>query len=171
MPVGEQRLYRLRSLEGPLVITELEALAQEPPGPRPLQAGDLDDPKPWLEAYAAGLGSSLELRFLRLFEQHGFSLGSRSPSARRRASRPSRWPTSPCPSGALAQVFPGRGLEMSMPSRRGHRATGRVKLKLLPLPTSLSTEIRPPWASTNPLVMYNPSPTLPLEPSPSRIRW
>ncbi|MBI2202475.1 MAG: hypothetical protein HYU41_01280, partial [Candidatus Rokubacteria bacterium] len=34
--------------------------------------GDIDDPRPWLEAYAAGVGSPLELRFLRLFEQHGF---------------------------------------------------------------------------------------------------
>ncbi|MBM3758583.1 MAG: hypothetical protein FJW38_31995, partial [Acidobacteria bacterium] len=43
-----------------------------PPAERPLQTGDLDDPRPWLEAYSAGVGSPLELQFLRLFEKHGF---------------------------------------------------------------------------------------------------
>lgn len=37
-----------------------------------METGDLDAPRPWLEAYAAGVGSPLELKFLRLFEQHGF---------------------------------------------------------------------------------------------------
>ena len=49
----------------------LEELA----GPRRAPAretGDIDDPRPWLEAYAAGVGSPLELAFLRLFETHGF---------------------------------------------------------------------------------------------------
>lgn len=36
------------------------------------ELGDIDDPRPWLEAYTAGVGSPLELKFLRLFEQHGF---------------------------------------------------------------------------------------------------
>jgi hypothetical protein len=50
----------------------LEQLAAAAPQSRPQQTGDIDDPRPWLEAYAAGVGSPLELRFLRLFEQHGF---------------------------------------------------------------------------------------------------
>ncbi|GAA6620279.1 DEAD/DEAH box helicase [Scytonema sp. NUACC26] len=50
----------------------LEQLAQTPPTPRPLETGDLDDPLPWLEAYDAGVGSPLELKFLQLFEKHGF---------------------------------------------------------------------------------------------------
>lgn len=54
------------------VIPALEQLAQSPPVTRPLETGDLDDPLPWLEAYNAGVGSPLELKFLRLFEQHGF---------------------------------------------------------------------------------------------------
>jgi hypothetical protein len=32
---------------------------------------DVTDPRPWLDAYAAGVGSPLEHAFLRLFEQHG----------------------------------------------------------------------------------------------------
>jgi hypothetical protein len=50
----------------------LEALSQLVPETRPLETGDVDNPGPWLEAYAAGVGSPLELKFLRLFEQHGF---------------------------------------------------------------------------------------------------
>jgi hypothetical protein len=59
-------------LEWPLAMPYLEELRQSGPAPRPLETGDIDDPRPWLEAYAAGVGSPLELKFLRLFEQHGF---------------------------------------------------------------------------------------------------
>ena len=59
-------------LRWPLAAPALEALASEPTLARPLQTGDLNDPGPWLEAYAAGVGSPLELKFLRLFEKHGF---------------------------------------------------------------------------------------------------
>jgi hypothetical protein len=38
-------------------------------------------------------------------------------------------------------------------------AAGRVKLKVLPLPRSLSTQIRPPWASTSIRAIYSPSPS------------
>lgn len=41
------------------------------PHAAPPETGDLDDPDPWLESYAAGVGFPLELRFLRLFKQHG----------------------------------------------------------------------------------------------------
>jgi hypothetical protein len=54
------------------IVSALEELAYEAPISCPLKTGDIDDPKPWLEAYAAGVGSPLELRFLRLFEKHGF---------------------------------------------------------------------------------------------------
>jgi hypothetical protein len=56
----------------PLAMPDLESLAPVAPSPRPLQTGDIDDPGPWLEAYAAGVGSPLELKFLRLFQQHEF---------------------------------------------------------------------------------------------------
>jgi hypothetical protein len=65
-----QRYHEL--LNWPQVIPALEQLAQTPPTPRPLETGDLDDPLPWLEAYNAGVGSPLELKFLQLFEKHGF---------------------------------------------------------------------------------------------------
>jgi len=59
-------------LAWPQALPALEELRQERPRRRPLETGDIDDPRPWLEAYAAGVGSPLELKFLRLFEQHGF---------------------------------------------------------------------------------------------------
>lgn len=59
-------------LAWPQIVPALEELAASAPKPRPRETGDIDDPRPWLEAYAAGVGSPLELAFLRLFEKHGF---------------------------------------------------------------------------------------------------
>ncbi len=59
-------------LRWPLAVPYLEALAAAPVEAQPPEVGDIDDPVPWLEAYAAGVGSPLELKFLRLFEQHDF---------------------------------------------------------------------------------------------------
>ena len=44
-----------------------------------MQRGDSDDPSPWLEAYDAGVGSPLELKFLRLFEKHGIEVEKQVP--------------------------------------------------------------------------------------------
>jgi ATP-dependent helicase YprA (DUF1998 family) len=65
-----QRFHDL--LAWPQTMSSLEELAVSPPQRRPLETGDIDDPKPWLEAYAAGVGSPLELKFWKLFELHGF---------------------------------------------------------------------------------------------------
>ncbi len=67
-----QRVHSL--LSWPLVMPDLEQLATGAPEALPLQRGDSDDPGPWLEAYAAGVGSPLELKFLRLFEAHGIAV-------------------------------------------------------------------------------------------------
>jgi hypothetical protein len=64
-----------------LALPFLEALAAEAPAPRPLTVGDLDDPQPWIEAYQAGVGSPLELKFLRIFEAHGFQPQKQVPVA------------------------------------------------------------------------------------------
>jgi len=60
------------SLRWPQVMDSLEELAHVVAKSRRLETGDVEDPSPWLEAYEAGVGSPLELKFLRLFEQHGF---------------------------------------------------------------------------------------------------
>lgn len=68
-------------LQWPRIISDLEALSASPSSERPLERGDIDDPSPWLEAYAAGVGSPLELKFLRLFEQHGLVVTKQEPVA------------------------------------------------------------------------------------------
>lgn len=69
-----QRVHSL--LSWPLVVPDLDALARAAPVET---AAGTDDPRPWLEAYAAGVGSPLELRFLRLFEQHGLAVDKQVP--------------------------------------------------------------------------------------------
>ncbi len=59
-------------LSWPAVIPALDEIAEQPSQRRPLETGDIDDPRPWLEAYAAGVGSPLEYRFLQLFEKYDF---------------------------------------------------------------------------------------------------
>lgn len=55
------------------VVPTLEEIVQNPPQPSTQKIGDLNDPTPWLEAYEAGVGSPLELKFLKLFEKYGFN--------------------------------------------------------------------------------------------------
>lgn len=59
-------------LAWPQIIPALGELVLAAPQSRTRETGDINDPRPWLEAYAAGVGSPLELKFLRLFEKHGF---------------------------------------------------------------------------------------------------
>jgi very-short-patch-repair endonuclease len=66
-------------LSWPHAMPDLEALAIAPPEPLPAEIGDRDDPRPWLEAYDAGVGSPLELKFLHLFEQHGIEVEKQVP--------------------------------------------------------------------------------------------
>jgi hypothetical protein len=66
---GNQRYHNL--LQWPLAVPALEVLKEYPP--KLCAAGFLDHPTPWLEAYAEGVGSPLELKFWRLFQQHGFA--------------------------------------------------------------------------------------------------
>jgi DEAD/DEAH box helicase/Domain of unknown function (DUF1998)/Helicase conserved C-terminal domain len=68
-------------LSWPHAMPDLVMLAREAPTPVPLAQRDQDDPGPWLEAYAAGVGSPLELRFLRIFEQHGLAVDKQVPIA------------------------------------------------------------------------------------------
>lgn len=68
-------------LSWPDVMPDLEQLASAPPEPLGKERGDDDDPKPWLAAYDAGVGSPLELAFLRLFEKHGLEVEKQVPVA------------------------------------------------------------------------------------------
>jgi hypothetical protein len=61
------------------VIDDLTALSTRPPERRPPTERDQRSPAPWLDAYAAGVGSPLELRFLRLLESHGVMVQKQTP--------------------------------------------------------------------------------------------
>ena len=60
-------------------MPDLESLGAAAPEVLPAEKGDRDDPAPWLEAYDAGVGSPLELKFLRLFEKHGIEVEKQVP--------------------------------------------------------------------------------------------
>ena len=66
-------------LSWPSILPDLEGLALGAPEPVPAELGDFADPRPWLDAYDAGVGSPLELKFLRLFEQHGIEVEKQVP--------------------------------------------------------------------------------------------
>ena len=68
-------------LRWPRIIADLEELRMAAPGPLALLASDPDPVQPWLEAYDAGVGSPLEMAFLRLFELHGMALEKQIPIA------------------------------------------------------------------------------------------
>ncbi len=69
-------------------MPDLETLSMAAPETLPLQQGDSDDPSPWLEAYDAGVGSPLELKFLRLFEKHGIEVEKQVPVSPDPGGRP-----------------------------------------------------------------------------------
>jgi hypothetical protein len=75
-------------LSWPYIMPDLETLSMAAPEALLLQHGDSDDPSPWLEAYDAGVGSPLELKFLRLFEKHGIELEKQVPVSPDPGGRP-----------------------------------------------------------------------------------
>lgn len=66
-------------LSWPRVVCDLESLSAVRPSSQPLELGDVLDPRPWLDAYSAGVGSPLELKFLKLFENHGLEVEKQVP--------------------------------------------------------------------------------------------
>ncbi len=63
----------------PRIECDLEALASTRPSSQPTHLGDIIDPSPWLDAYNAGVGSPLELKFLELFEKNGLKVEKQVP--------------------------------------------------------------------------------------------
>lgn len=67
------------------VMPDLEQLAMVAPV---LTSREDYDPSPWLLAYKAGVGSPLELKFLRLFEKHGIAVDTQVPLAANDGEKP-----------------------------------------------------------------------------------
>jgi hypothetical protein len=114
-------------LAWPQVIPTLEELASGPPQSRPLQTGDIDDPRPWLEAYAAGVGSPLELRFLRLFEQHGFHPQKQVPVAPSDSQAPISVADFAVPERRLAIYIDGAAFHIGQNLRRDRYIRDRLR--------------------------------------------
>jgi len=111
----------------PSIIGDLEQLAESPSEPVPLQVGDSNDPRPWLEAFAAGVGSPLELRFLRLFEQHGFHPDRQVPVAPSEAEQPISIADFAVPSRRLAIYVDGAAFHVGARLRRDRIIRNRLR--------------------------------------------
>jgi len=120
-----QRFHEL--LGWPLAAPYLEALAAEPTVRRPTEVGDLDEPGPWLEAYAAGMGSPLELKFLRLFEAHGFHPEKQVPIALRDGAPPITRADFAVPEHRLAIYIDGASLHVGSNLRRDRYIRDRLR--------------------------------------------
>lgn len=120
-----QRYHDL--LSWPQTIAPLEELAAVMPQVRPLQTGDIDDPRPWLEAYAAGVGSPLELKFLRLFDQHGFHPQKQVPVSPDSATAPISVADFAVPERRLAIYVDGAAFHVGQNLRRDRFIRDRLR--------------------------------------------
>jgi hypothetical protein len=120
-----QRFHDL--LAWPQIIPALEELSAAAPQPQPLDVGDLQDPTPWLEAFAAGVGSPLELRFLRLFEEHGFRPQKQVPVAPTPAERPTSVADFAVPERRLAIYIDGAAFHTGERLRRDRFIRNRLR--------------------------------------------
>ena len=68
-------------LNWPLVVSTLEGLREDAPVPVPLEAIDLNDPRPWREAFEAGVGSPLEYRCWMQLQAAGLAPQKQHPIA------------------------------------------------------------------------------------------
>ena len=114
-------------LRWPLTVPYLEALAAQPSERQPLEVGDIDNPGPWLEAYAAGVGSPLELKFLRLFEQHGFRPQRQVPVAPQEGMRPISTADFAVPERRLAIYIDGASFHVGANLRRDRYIRDRLR--------------------------------------------
>lgn len=114
-------------LKWPLVMADLEGLAGTPPQSLPLRRGDLDDPRPWLDAYAAGVGSPLEHRFLRLFREHGFDPALQVPIAPEPGGQPITIADFAVPDRHLAIYVDGAAFHVGQRLRRDRAIRERLR--------------------------------------------
>lgn len=114
-------------LRWPLAVPHLEALAAEPPDQQPTEVGDIDDPGPWLEAYTAGVGSPLELTFLRLFDAHGFHPDKQVPVAPREGDPPISVADFAVPEHRLAIYIDGASVHIGSNLRRDRHIRDRLR--------------------------------------------
>ena len=114
-------------LQWPIALPHLQALGEERPSAQPAERGDDDSPKPWLESYAAGVGSPLELRFLRLFERFGFTPEKQVPIGPADVSAPISIADFAVPSRRLAIYIDGAAFHLGASLRRDRYIRDRLR--------------------------------------------
>jgi hypothetical protein len=122
---ANQRFHEL--LNWPLTAPSLEAIALVSPEQRPVEVGDIDDPEPWLEAYAVGVGSPLELKFLRLFEKYGFTPGKQVLVSPRDCDPPISIADFAVPEKRLAIYIDSASFHVGGNLRRDHHIRNRLR--------------------------------------------
>ena len=95
---------------------------------RALETGDVDDPRPWLEAYKAGVGSPLEFKFLRLFEKHGFHPDKQVPVSPSEDRAPISVADFAVPERRLAIYVDGAAFHVGQNLRRDRFIRGRLRV-------------------------------------------
>lgn len=114
-------------LHWPSAIPALHELAEQAPTGRPLQTRDIDDPSPWLEAYAAGVGSPLELKFLHLFEKFDFNPEKQVPVSPIDGEPPISVADFAVPERRLAIYVDGAAFHVGANLRRDRYIRGRLR--------------------------------------------
>lgn len=94
---------------------------------RSLETGDIEDPRPWNEAYKAGVGSPLELKFLRLFEQYDFQPQKQVPIAPSDAEAPISVADFAVPESRLAIYVDGASVHIGANLRRDRYIRDRLR--------------------------------------------
>jgi Protein kinase domain/DEAD/DEAH box helicase/Domain of unknown function (DUF1998)/Helicase conserved C-terminal domain len=126
-----QRFHPL--LSWPHALPGLEAIQRKSPVRRTGKGSDQARVRAWLDAYDAGVGSPLELRFLRVFEARGLKLEKQYAIAVKEGQSPITFADFAMPEQRLAIYIDGAGFHVGRNLRRDRRI--RVRLR----------EAEPPW--------------------------
>lgn len=122
---NNQRFHE--QLSWPRIAADLEELASQPPSSLAPELGDVHDPGPWLEAFDAGVGSPLELRFLRLFEEHGLAVEKQVPVAPADGEPPISTADFVVPGARVAIYVDGAAFHRGERLRRDRRIRERLR--------------------------------------------
>jgi very-short-patch-repair endonuclease len=114
-------------LRWPLVVGTLEGLREEAPAAVPLSEADVNDPRPWREAFEAGVGSPLELRCLRLLEGAGLKPAKQVPITDPSTGRAFTVADFAYPAQRVAVYVDGASIHLGEVLRRDRRIEERLR--------------------------------------------
>lgn len=114
-------------LSWPHAVPALEALKQKNPVRRPGRSSDLRRVRAWIEAYEAGVGSPLELRFLRMFEAKGLKLEKQYAISLDPGRPPLTYADFAIPERRLAIYVDGAGFHVGKNLRRDRHIRARLR--------------------------------------------